>query len=464
MNINNARIILKVSLIKNICDIYTKFRKFQYFKKLVKYCKKKKYISDFSNNLSSAYDEINSETKKNIVTKIFKYFVYIKLVKLLDKIRINRNKEVKQYKIKLIKYLKNKQKEFSSSEKKKKKSSLDFQSPKQKKKIDNTKKFDKYTTKTQSIISISNKKNKNNKEKEKEIMKKKIVKGFNSNIKKGKRYSKLYEKDKYNEDKISRSESEYDSENNQIKENINAIYEPLLGELNKVINKIIIRKKKEYLLMIRENIKTFKEEKEKERVYYIQKLYKTLRSITIKKLFIEKNELLKAKRLINLIKLTRINSQISTDRWIRQIIRRWRFISFVKLMSKKKLELMYKNLHVGYLEIINSLFNNKENQFPSIIKEFENFGSNIGMYKNSDILSKEKDLYQKVKKKYISKPIEYDIQNLKNIESGKFINDLKYKSDEEQGDDFNYTDSDKDTINKVKSRIRRNVNYDRDKP
>ena len=264
---------------------------------------------------------------------------------------------------------------------------------------------------------------------------------------------------KFTEEKISKRDSEYDSENNNIKENINAIYEPLLGELNKVI----MRKKKEYLILIKTKIKTLKEQREKERIFYIHKLQKTLRSITIKKLLLQKSDLLRAKKLINLIKLTRINSQISTDRYIRQIIRRWRFISFVKIMSKKKLELMYKNLHVGYLEIINSLFNN-ESQFPSVIKEFENFGSNVGMYKNSDILNKEKDLYQKVKKKYISKPIEYDRQNLINIESGKFINELKYKSDEEQNDDYNNTDSDKDAINKIKNRMRRRVNYDRDKP
>ena len=268
---------------------------------------------------------------------------------------------------------------------------------------------------------------------------------------------------KFTEEKISKRDSEYDSENNNIKENINAIYEPLLGELNKVINKVIMRKKKEYLILIKTKIKTLKEQREKERIFYIHKLQKTLRSITIKKLLLQKSDLLRAKKLINLIKLTRINSQISTDRYIRQIIRRWRFISFVKIMSKKKLELMYKNLHVGYLEIINSLFNN-ESQFPSVIKEFENFGSNVGMYKNSDILNKEKDLYQKVKKKYISKPIEYDRQNLINIESGKFINELKYKSDEEQNDDYNNTDSDKDAINKIKNRMRRRVNYDRDKP
>ena len=292
-------------------------------------------------------------------------------------------------------------------------------------------------------------------------MKKKIVKNFGKNIYENKKIkNRNY---KFTEEKISKRDSEYDSENNNIKENINAIYEPLLGELNKVINKVIVRKKKEYLIMIKTRMKTLKEEKEKERIYYIHKLHKTLRSITIKKLFFQKNELLRAKKLINLIKITRINSQISTDRYIRQISRRWRFISFVKIMSKKKLELMYKNLHIGYLEIINSLFNN-ESQIPSVIKEFENFGSNVGMYKNSDILNKEKDLYQKVKKKYISKPIEYDRQNLINIESGKFINELKYKSDEEQGDDYNNTDSDKDAINKIKNRMRRRVNYDRDKP
>ena len=459
MNINSVKFLSQVSLIKNIYNIYAKFRKYEYFKKLIKYVKTKEHISNLSLNLSSAFDDIKTKEKKIVLSKIFKYFVYLKFIKLFDKIRINRNKEVKQYKIKLLKYLKNKKIDYSSSEKRRKKNSMQYMSPKQK--VDNTKKLDKSKTKSQSIITISNKKTRNFKEKEneKEIIKKKIVKGFNNKKKYGK--NKIFGDDKFKEDKISKSESEYESENNQIKENINAIYEPLLGALNKVINKIIIRKKKEYLITIKKNIKIVKEEKQKEKKYYIHKLYKTLRSITIKKLFIKKNELLKAKKLINLIKITRINSQISTDRYIRQIIRRWRFISFVKIMSKKKLELMYKNLHMGYLEIINSLFNN-ESEFPSIIKEFENFGSNIGMYKNSDILNKEKDLYQKVKKKYISKPIEYDRQNLMNIESGNFINELKYKSDEEQGED--YTDSDKDVINKLNNRMRRCVNYDRDKP
>ena len=89
----------------------------------------------------------------------------IKLLKLLDKIRINRNKEVKQYKIKLIKYLENKKSEFSSLEKRKKGFPYQYMSPNQKQKIDNSKKLDKSKTKSQSIITISNKKTRNYKEK-----------------------------------------------------------------------------------------------------------------------------------------------------------------------------------------------------------------------------------------------------------------------------------------------------------
>ena len=181
--------------------------------------------------------------------------------------------------------------------------------------------------------------------------------------------------------------------------------------------------------------------------------------MTIKKIFIQKEEICRAKKLINLIKITTINSQISTDRWIRQLLRRWRFISFVKNVSKRKMELMYKNLHVGYLEIINALFNN-ESQFPSMIKEFENFGTDVGMYKNTDYyMNKEKELYQRVKKKYIAKPIEYDRENSLKIESGKFINDLKYKSDGEDTDFF-ITDSEQDVLKKG---AKISNNYDRDK-
>jgi len=254
----------------------------------------------------------------------------------------------------------------------------------------------------------------------------------------------------------NKSEEESESEIENIKENTNYLYT--------IINKVFNRQKKVYFFKFKEIVCSIKTEKEikEEKILYTHKLYKTLKILIIKKIFIKKNEIYHAKKLLSLIKLTAINSQISTDRWIRQLLRRWRFISFVKNVSKKKLELMYKNLHVGYLEIINALFNN-EGQFPSMMKEFENFGAHIGMYKNSDYyINKEKDLYQKVKKKYISKPVEYDRENSLKIESGTFINELKYKSDEGEDTDFIFMDSDKDVLKKQK-RVRISNNYDCDK-
>jgi len=316
-------------------------------------------------------------------------------------------------------------------------------------------------------------KDKKLKEKEKDKVRKNvIVKGAlnkykTNNNNKYYNNNKTYDRDKESDiDRISISNrSEIESESDLVNNNDNSrnLYIKLVKSLTKTINPVITRTKREALFKFREIIINKKTDKEleEERVYYIGKLYKKLREITIKKLFIEKEEISRAKRLIKLIKITSINSQISTDRWIRQIIRRWRFISFVKNVSKKKLELMYKNLHVGYLEIINSLFNN-ECKFPSMMKEFENFGADIGMYKNQDgYFNREKELYQRIKKKYISKPIEYDKENSGNIESGQFINDLKYKSDEGEDMDYIYVDSDK-SVNKPKG-VRRSSNYDRDK-
>ena len=357
------------------------------------------------------------------------------------------------------------EREFSgSSESLKKKRSTDngktIFKPKQK---FGMKQFDKSKNKNQGIttkgnINIKDQKKFTDKDK---IKKNIVVKGVYSKYKKYYKKEKESDTDKHSFSNKSDAESESDI---NVRENIQKLYKSLVKSLTKTINQVIKKRKREAFYAFRETILNQKTEKEieEERIYYEHKLYKTLRKITIKKLFIEKEEILRAKKLLHLIKITSINSQISTDRWIRNIIRRWRFISFVKNVSKKKLELMYKNLHIGYLEIINSLFNN-ESKYPSMIKEFENFGADIGMYKNDEgYLDREKELYQKIKKKYISKPIEYDRENSLKIESGKFINDLKYKSDEDQDVDYIYMDSDKSILNRKKG-VRRSLNYDRDK-
>ena len=463
MNINSANYLSYISLIKNIFDGVLNTRKYECFKKLKEFASRNKIMKSLSKNLSLAYNYLQIKKGKNLISKIFKYYIYKKLLKLFETIEKIKSKELENYKAKLIKYLRKKlESDISSlsdnSKRKRNSNPKNLFKPKQKVGM---KQLNKSKTKTQFCIKVNLIKNdqKKTKEKEKEkingkdkIRKNIVVKGAlnkNSNIKK--------DKENDNNGKVTltqKNEEESENENEIIKENINY--------LSISIEKIFTKRKKETLFIFKEKFYKVKTEKEKEeeKIFYTKKLYKALKNMTIKKIFIKKEEICRAKKLINLIKITTINSQISTDRWIRQLLRRWRFISFVKNVSKRKMELMYKNLHVGYLEIINSLFNN-ESQFPSMIKEFENFGIDVGMYKNTDYyMNREKELYQRVKKKYIAKPIEYDRENSLKIESGKFINELKYKSDEGEDTDFFITDSEKDVLKKG---AKISNNYDRDK-
>ena len=66
------------------------------------------------------------------------------------------------------------------------------------------------------------------------------------------------------------------------------------------------------------------------------------------------------------------------------------------------MELMYKNLHASYLQMANEVFGDEDDVNPSIIKEFERFGNNLGMFNNEEPGDlNNKGYYQKVSKKYI---------------------------------------------------------------
>ena len=72
-------------------------------------------------------------------------------------------------------------------------------------------------------------------------------------------------------------------------------------------------------------------------------------------------------------------------------------------MAKKKLELMYKNLHASYLQMADEFFG-EETGSLSVIKEFEMFGNNMGMFTGENPQIGEelnKKYYTNVEKKYI---------------------------------------------------------------
>ena len=69
--------------------------------------------------------------------------------------------------------------------------------------------------------------------------------------------------------------------------------------------------------------------------------------------------------------------------------------------------MMYKNLHVSYLQMANEVFGDEDEVNPSVIKEFERFGTSVGMFSSEEpSLNEEisKKYYQKVQKKYVFKP------------------------------------------------------------
>ena len=458
MNINSAKFLSYISLIKRIFDGVVKLRKYEYFMKLKKFAERNKNMNSLSKSLSSAYNYLKLKKQKYILSKILKYIVYKALLNLSERVKQKQLKQLKNYKYIFMENIKKIINSDKNNSKKKRNSQPSKMVFKPKSKIGGMKTMNKSKNKSQGVIKVNLIKNEQKKDKEKttninnnKVRKNGIVKGS---------FKKNNKENENNSNKLKvNNNSEVESEN----ENENEVFKENMNYLSITIRKILTKRKKELLYIFREKVFKIKtpKEKEEEKIYYSKKLYKTFKNLTIKKMFIQKEEISRAKKLITLIKLTTINSQISSDRWLRQLIRRWRFISFVKNVSKKKMELMYKNLHIGYLEIINSLFNN-QSQFPSMIKEFENFGADIGMYKNSDyVMNKEKELYQRVKKKYIAKPVEYDRENSLKIESGKFINELKYKSDEGEDTDPFMLDSDKDILNRMKRGISKNYDWDK---
>ena len=109
-----------------------------------------------------------------------------------------------------------------------------------------------------------------------------------------------------------------------------------------------------------------------EKLFY-NKIMNILRGLVIK---------FKIKKLVEITKEVKKND---INYLIIKIIRRWRFASFVSNLTKKKLELIYNNLHVSYLDIANEVFNIENN---ITLKEFKslyelNSGNKIKIENNS---------------------------------------------------------------------------------
>ena len=358
---NDVEKINSVSLVKKLRHDVPYVRAKSFFDNLRKIYDKKNKFQNLAKDLDDANDDIKAQNKIQFITKIYKIYAYKKLEGLLhacndyDKniIKPNYGKE----------FLKKLFINMTNS------SQYNYEN-----RIDSTNKpkttkitFKKKVLKPDKIIQ------------DKQAPIKKCIPGFVAYLDK-----KLKER---KQDSL-----------NEIKRFYNA--NKFCYLLKKFSNRTILPPKEDV-------INELKREKKyaQTRPLYQIKLFKLLRKKYIKEITTKLEEPSRLYKLFYLVNVTRMHKKISNQRFFREMIRKWRFITFTKIMARRKLELMYKNLHASYMQMADEIFGDDEVN-PSVIKQFEMFGNNVGMFTAQDAEVSEdlkKKFYTTVDKRYVFK-------------------------------------------------------------
>jgi hypothetical protein len=206
-------------------------------------------------------------------------------------------------------------------------------------------------------------------------------------------------------------------------------------------NRTIIPDKEDFVRKIRREAKY-----SETRPQYQVKLFKLLRKKYIKTITTTLVEPSRLYRLFYLINMTKMHKNIAEQRFYRELIRKWRFISFTKKMARKKLELMYKNLHASYLQMADEIFGDDNNVNPSVFKEFERFGTNVGMFTGQEPEIDEelnKKYYSTVDKKYVfTTKASATLPSVKKVvktETEQYEEEEMYKEEEEPKEEIRYS-------------------------
>ena len=174
----------------------------------------------------------------------------------------------------------------------------------------------------------------------------------------------------------------------------------------------------------------------------------------------------KIRKVLGMIYVTRLlimQREIAHEKYFRQIIRRWRYITFSKKLALNKMKTIYKNLHMTYLEMANCLFGEEGQTEPSVIKECERFGTSVGMWENEKPGEKTEEKFVKYSKtSYTFDQVEFE----------KYQNKF-YPSEYEDGGEEIYEEEDEkeennNNINNIKSKGKNykegnnNINFEKD--
>ena len=73
-------------------------------------------------------------------------------------------------------------------------------------------------------------------------------------------------------------------------------------------------------------------------------------------------------------------------------------------MTRRKLETMYKTMHLSYLEMANDCFGEEEKEDEediSLMKQYEHFANDLGLFINQDPYLDNQNEYNDVKNRYV---------------------------------------------------------------
>ena len=167
------------------------------------------------------------------------------------------------------------------------------------------------------------------------------------------------------------------------------------------------------------------------------KLYNLIRKAIIRRILNISKAIGNVTRIYHLIKITTTHRKISKDRWLLNLIRKWRFITFVKKMAMKKMELMYKDLHVTYLEMADTVLKEDSPMGPYDKIFLPDLKEDKYLFDfNDPLLLKGVKPFKGTKKQFIFKPIDAEmekqikyIQEVETIDKTKEINRTYYNYD-----------------------------------
>ena len=236
------------------------------------------------------------------------------------------------------------------------------------------------------------------------------------------------------------------------------IYVSLLPSLFKYLNKYVLVKKLEALEAIKrernadkfcelykrwtekQELKPKKELVEKlKRIHYNVtsegilklKLFKMLRREAIRRMLRRAPRVHNVMKLIYTTRVLILQREIAKERFLRELVRRWRYLAFSKKLAMNKMKTIYKSLHMTYLEMANSLFGENRDD-PSVIKEFERFGTSVGIWENEKPSEKEEAKYVKtIKTQYV-----FDSEDFKKFQD-------EYYPAEKEGEEEEYYEEEK---------------------